>query len=62
MNFPSGDINLESASGINKLLNIDCQQMELEQIHISSGELEMFDVNKLSGNLQESLSLSDILV
>ncbi|XP_044254218.1 embryonic polarity protein dorsal-like isoform X2 [Tribolium madens] len=61
-NFSSGDINIESASGISKLLNIDCHQIELEPINISSGDLEMFDVNKLSGNLQENLSLSDVLV
>nr|XP_015835035.1 PREDICTED: embryonic polarity protein dorsal isoform X2 [Tribolium castaneum] len=61
-NFPSGDINIESASGVSKLLNIDCHQIELEPINISSGDLEMFDVNRLSGSLQENLSLSDVLV
>ena len=58
-NIPSDDftlgtnVNLDSASGICQVLNMDCNQIELEPIHISSGDLDMAE--RLSGSFQEYL-------
>jgi c-Rel proto-oncogene protein len=54
--------NWETVEGMNRLLDLDNHQLELQPIHLNSGDLEMSDVNRLSETFQENLSLSDLLV
>lgn len=51
------EMNIDSASGLSSLLDLDSQQ--LRQINLNSDDLHMFDTNNLSENLSNNLLLTD---